>query len=267
MKTLLLNNTSWYHYGCKEVIKNLNNYYSPTTLCGNRDEIDISVIDEHDLIVLNGEGTLHHNAPWAKKFLGYIREAQRMGKQTHLVNTVWQQMGDEWKQIAAKCDIVEVREVLSQREIDCDATVILDASIHSEVPYIPTTTHDVCLGGDFYGNLDIDWDDYTKINIFNTPWVDLVNVLRNTQVLITGRHHELYAAIKAKTRVITVAGNTWKNEGFFHTMGTPELIMAPTRDNVKKTLDGYYDEYWDRVWYKLEMFDMKYKNLRNLTYE
>jgi polysaccharide pyruvyl transferase WcaK-like protein len=258
MKTLLLNDTSWYHYGCKEVINNLKNYYSPTTLCGNRDEIDISIIEQHDLIVLNGEGTLHHNAPWAKKFLGYISQAQQMGKQTHLVNSVWQQMSDEYKKIAAKCDVVEVREVLSQREIDCNASIVLDASIHSNVPNNHADKSEVCLGGDFYKKLKIDWHDYNKINIFNTSWQDLVNTLRNTNLLITGRHHEMYAALKAKTRVITVPGNTWKNEGFFHTMGTPELIMEPTRENIKKTLDGYYDEYWEILWKNLNNFEMKY---------
>jgi hypothetical protein len=258
MKTLLLNDTSWYHCGCKEVIENLKNYYSPTTLCGNRDELDISIIDQHDLVVLNGEGTLHHNAPWAKKFLRYVREAQKLGKQTHLVNTVWQGMSDEWKQVAAGCDVVEVREVLSQREIGCPTDVVLDASIHSSVPITQANKSEVCLGGDFYKKLSIDWEDYTKINIFSAPWNELVNILRNTGVLITGRHHEMYAALKARTRVINVPGNTWKNEGFFHTMGVPELIMTPTADNIKKTLDGYYDIHWDTLWNELDKFELKY---------
>jgi hypothetical protein len=258
MKALLLNDTSWYHYGCKEVIQNLKNYYNPITLCDNRGELDISILDQHDLIVLNGEGTLHHNAPWARKFLGYLQEAQRLGKQTHLINTVWQEMNDEWKQVAANCDVVEVREVLSQREIGCPADVVLDASLHSSVPVVPTNVSEVCLGGDFYNKLSIDWDDYTKVNIFSTPWNELVNILRDASVLITGRHHEMYAALKARTRVITVSGNTWKNEGFFHTMGVPELIIPPTKKNIKKTLDGYYDKYWEILWNNMNNFRLKY---------
>lgn len=262
MKTLLLNDTSWYHHGCKEVITVLKKYYTPSMLCGNRDEIDLSIIQEFDRVVLNGEGTLHHNAPWAKKFLGYIREAQRLGKETHIVNTVWQEMSADWADVINTAEVVEVREVFSRDEMTRTSgrtpVVVLDASLHSTVDYIPMEAVEICVGGSFYGELDVEWDTYTRINIFSDSWPTLVNTLRHAKLLITGRHHEMYAALRANIPVITVAGNTWKNEAFFHTIGVPELLLSPTRANIYDMLDGKYDSVWNEVWEKMNRMELKY---------
>lgn len=263
MKVLLLNDTSWYHYGCKEVIKVLSNYYNPTMLIDNRDEINTDIIEDFDLVVLNGEGTLHHNAPWAKKFLGYLKVAQEMGKQTHLVNSVWQEMGNDWDNVLQRCDVVEVREVLSKNEMSSKngkvPEVVLDASFHSETEYIQKEFNEVCLGGSFNNDLEINWDDYHRIDIFKMKWDDLVNTLRNSKLLITGRHHELYAALQARTPVMVVSGNTWKNEGFFHTAGVPELIMNPSNENISQVLNGTHDQLWNKVWNFLENCNYKYR--------
>jgi polysaccharide pyruvyl transferase WcaK-like protein len=262
MKTLLLNDTSWYHSGCKEVIQVLSNYYDPTMMCDNRNEIDLSIIQEFDRVILNGEGTLHHNAPWAKKFLGYLREAQRLGKETHIVNTVWQEMGNDWDDVLQNASLIEVRDVLSKNEMQTKnnktASIVLDASIHSDVEYKECEFTEVSVGGSFYGKLNLDWDTYNSIDIFKDSWFTLVNKLRHSRLLITGRHHEMYAALKARTPVITVPGNTWKNEAFFYTMNQFGLVMEPTRENIFDTLNGKYDNLWKEVWDTLDNMKLKY---------
>jgi len=262
MKTILLNDTSYYHNGCKEVMNNLIKYYKPTLLVHTNHKIDVAIIEDFDNIVLNGEGTMHHNNINAQKFLKYLQIAQRMNKRTHLVNSVWQNMSEDWNDVLKKCDTVEVREVLSKNEMTQKnkrlSEIVLDVSIHSTPEYINHPSNDVCLGGSFYGKIKIEWDKYHNIDIFKDTWTSLVNTLRNSKLLITGRHHEMYAALKARTPVMIVSGNTWKNQGFFYTANQPDLCMAPTYENILDTLRGKYKNNWNKIWDFLDNQTYKY---------
>ena len=66
-------------------------------LASVRGNIDIAqwpvdAFDEAELILINGEGTMHHDRPLAIQYLELLREAKRRGKKTALINTVWQSM-------------------------------------------------------------------------------------------------------------------------------------------------------------------------------
>jgi hypothetical protein len=105
---------------------------------------------------------MHHNNINAQKFLKDLQIAQRMNKRTHLVNSVWQNMSEDWNDVLKKCDTVEVREVLSKNEMTQKnkrlSEIVLDVSIHSTPEYIKHPSNDVCLGGSFYGKIKIEWD-------------------------------------------------------------------------------------------------------------
>jgi hypothetical protein len=259
VKTLLLNDTSHYHSGCKQVIKTLSEYYKPVNLCHTEHIITKEDIEDVDVVVLNGEGTMHHNAKNAVKFLTYLQIAQEMNKSTHVINTVWQDMDVKWKSVLMRCDILEVREVLSQRDIPCNAEVVLDASIHLPVKRIDVIREGVFVGGSFFGNIDVDFE-HQRINIFDNSWEGFVEQLQHAKLLITGRHHEMYAALQARTPVITIPGNTWKNEAFFHTVNKMNLLIPPTYDNVMNTLRGMYDDSWQEIWRFLDGYTYKFKN-------
>ena len=53
------------------------------------------------------------------------------------------------------------------------------------------------------------------IDIFNQHWRDFVSQLWYSNLLITGRHHEMYAACKAECPFVVIEGNTHKNQGLF----------------------------------------------------
>ena len=263
MKTILLNDTSIYHSGSKQSVKILSSYYKPELLISTYSSLDLSLINNFDRIILNGEGTLHHNQYNAIKFLKYLREAQKLNKDTLIVNSVWQSMSMDWKDVLEKCSLIEVRETLSQNEIyskyDIKPTVVLDISIHSDIEYEKIDSKEICVGGTFYGKINLNIENYTKIDVFSMCWPKLVNTIRSSKILITGRHHEMYAALQSRTPVIIISGNTWKNEGFFHTLKVPELIMPPTLDNIQDTINGKYNDSWQKVWNYLDNYDYKYR--------
>jgi len=261
MKTLLLNDTSAYHFGCKQVVDIINQNFAPIYRIATTEEIDTNLISTVDQVILNGEGTIHNNRANAVKFLKYLEIAQKLGKKTSIINTVWQNMDPMWVDVLNKCDIIEVREVLSYQclqKMGVESNVVLDLSIHKDVIEKPVLFNDVYTGGVFpKGRVTVDWD--TKpVDIFTQSWDELVNTLRNSKLLITGRHHEMYAALKARTPVIALPGNTWKNEGFFHTLEAEKLLISPTKENIDLILNGAYDKEWNKVWEYLDKYEYKY---------
>lgn len=238
---LLLNDTSRYHYGCQKVIESFEFDRSIKT-----NESPKVVFSEYSKVILNGEGTLHHDQKNADKFLRYLARAQEAGCETEIRNTVWQSMSPKYKEILSNCDKITVREVLSQQElskIGIEAEVELDRSLIPEVSYFPYEHVEVYEGQYFYNKSSESI--YPRIDIFKQDWDEMVNRLRNADVLITGRHHEMYAAIKARCRFIVIEGNTWKNRGLFETCGAKPIM---SKSLLPKVLSGEFDEEYDKIW-------------------
>lgn len=238
---LLLNDTSGYHYGCSKVIETFE--FDRSVKTNETPNIDFG---KYDKVVLNGEGTLHHNKPNAIKFLRYLAKAQQAGCETELVNTVWQNMNNDFDYVLSQCNKVTTREVLSRGEMlkhGVEAEVELDRSLIPEVEY-EEYDHVKVYEGQYFFNRNVE-SKYPRIDIFKQNWGEVVNRLRNADVLITGRHHEMYAAIKARCRFIAVEGNTWKNRGLFETCGAKPIM---NKGLLPRVLAGEFDEEYEKIW-------------------
>lgn len=246
MSVLLLNDTSAYHNGCKIVVQALTEKYQVTDTVttsnmtsGMFNEIDYS---KYDLVVLNGEGSVHDSARTGMMFLAELKKAQFQGIETKLVNTVWQNMSHKFDDVLKRCSEITVRELHSFMEIiqhGVSAKVVPDCSYFIYVPY-QQYDHVQIYEGQY-------WDEkgsgnYPSINIFNQSWNEIVNRLRHADLLITGRHHEMYAACKAKCRFLVKDGNTWKNRGLLDTVG------AEIPWDIDGILSGKYDEEYQKIW-------------------
>lgn len=238
MKVLILNNTSNYHYGCAKVMEYLHRdlvscgHEIVDSVLGNKSTlVDTFVnIEEADAVIVNGEGTMHHDKPVPHELLNILRNAKKLGKKTALINTVWQSMtlDDEMKDVL-RDTYISVREIMSAEELqksDIDVDIHLDLSYFNEVPEKVTPQRNLIVGKFF---MQKDWrpKDIPVIDIFKNDWNTIVNVLRNTEWFVTGRHHELYASCKARCPFSTLAGNTWKNEGLMKTAGVDIPVGAP----------------------------------------
>lgn len=262
---ILLNDTSFCHKGCIHLMNILKSYYSPDKIFKQMDNFTpIKDLPAKSTIIINGEGTMHHNARPAIKMLKYGHEAIKAGHRVELINSVWQAMDKKYLDIIKEFHNVEFREVLSHREAEEVGIITPDVSIHYDVPYKKISSTDVCIGGFFPSKtapLKLNWPHKCdRINVFETDWDDLVNQIRGAKVVVTGRHHEMYAALAARTPVITIPGNTWKNAGFFHTVGESVLAMEVNPQNVRDTLDGKYTNNWKNVWNYLDKYEYKYKS-------
>lgn len=254
MKTLLLNDTSHYHAGCVQVINYLKSFYSVTTAL--RQNTDLTKVDlkHYDRVILNGEGTMHHSARRGILFLDALRTAQGYGVKTYIVNTVWQDMPNTHDDVLQKCEIIEAREILSKNELikkhKVNATHSIDCSYYVSVPEVKYGRVEVYEGQYFKNNIKFQQPKgrFKRIDIFKQPWDEIVNRLRNSELLITGRHHEMYAACVAKCRFIAYPGNTWKNEGLLQSAG----VNIP--HNIDEILAGKYDAEYEKLWSYMDKF-------------
>ena len=216
MKTLLLNDTSSYHYGCKQVVSTFTFDHSIKT--DNYASVDAIDYSQYDKVILNGEGTMHHSSNIGYIFLNGLLRAQQAGCQTELLNTVWQQMPDH--PALKQCNRIVVRERNSHNELKemhgIDSEIKPDRSMIPAVEYKEYKHVEIYRGQYFNRERK---NDYPEINIFKQEWDEVVNRLRHSNLLLTGRHHEMYAAIKARCKFIVCKGNSWKNEGLLNQFG------------------------------------------------
>lgn len=239
MRVLVYNDTSEYHYGCKEVMHYLND-----ALASEGHERSDS-FSQCDAIVVNGEGTMHDRQNTAVVILDVMARALRMNKKVLLVNSVFQNMDLTDAEVdTLKNSYVSVREVKSQQHL---AEYGIEADVHLDFSYWqkPILEHkvvdkDLVCGEMFFRppyrsrNKDIE-----RVNIFNDTWADTINTIRGAEWFITGRHHEMYAACIAETPFVVLQGNTWKNEGLLETAG----VNIPSVHGY--SMDDIVDECWD----------------------
>ena len=246
MNILLINDASGYHSGCMEVLKSYDFKKSFKVNTFFRSQIKFK---DFNKMVINGEGTMHHNGVGSQAVMSWIIAALREKIPIELVNTVWQDMAPSWTPILKQLDKIEVREVLSQQDMlkrhGVESIVVPDRSIRSDVPY-KKYEYVEAYEGQYWHKRDISRfkGKLPRVNIFSHSWYELVNRLRHSDLLITGRHHEIYAAIKARCKFIIEDGNTHKNSGVFLSAGVPVFKDLQKKQDV---LDGKYNEEFEKL--------------------
>lgn len=248
---LLINNTERYHSGCKAVI---NYYRSKIPDLHIADDLDVDV-SAYDVVIANGEGTMHHNADRAFKIVDLLCSA----KYSMLVNTVWQANSLELTKRLVDINYVSVREVKSQYEIYNQIGIKfdrhLDLSYFTPIEYTDKPRYNIVAGNKM--NVPktkpkkpkikgVGEDGY--VDIFTQTWSDLVSQIKNSNLLITGRHHEMYAACVAETPFIVIEGNTHKNQGLFATamVDIPVLPFGCSNEEIIDAINNvknYTEEY------------------------
>ena len=129
---VLLNDTSEYHYGSAEVVKNIDFNVSYKTPPNRLD------LDGVTRVILNGEGTMHHDSVTAYLWLQLLKEAQAKNIPTEILNSVWQGMNRSVYKIVRKCENIEVRDVFSYNELKThgvDSKIVPDRSVRTPVRY------------------------------------------------------------------------------------------------------------------------------------
>lgn len=146
-KAVILNDTSIEaHHGCEIVMSNIKKLLLKINIktidtnpagvnCfNNKSFMDNMLIS--DLVIINGEGTLHHNQPRASELINVVKYVKENLKiPSVLINSTYQENGRKMAELMKYFDLIFVRESLSQKELK-------KYNIHSEV--VPDITFYKC---------------------------------------------------------------------------------------------------------------------------
>ena len=183
-----------------------------------------------DALVVNGEGSMHHDRRNCLDKMESIALSQAEGLPTYLVNTVWDSNHAALTPYLAACENIVVRGRSSAidlaRRHGVNSHIALDLSYHRPIDDEP--------GEDFAGGVVMTdhwasdaygfcWlsrsfaSDFRPIDMARMSWSALVNGLRTASMVLAGRHHAVYAACKARTPFVAIRGNCHKMEDILHT--------------------------------------------------
>ena len=278
MKALLLNDTRTEdHIGCQLGIENI-------LLCCQKNNIHIidtvklgedpclrvqEKLNAFDTIILNGEGTMHHDAPRALKYMIALKMAKSANKKCVIINSVWQ---DNFllNQFLDSCDLIFCREGLSAKEINKqgkDCQVVPDMTFYKDLPPNKTTYYKDILVVDSVDKSftkKLWWFAFrnrfrflamtsgyaTYMNKYKLrrllsflsfggvppkPGKVTLPLIEGSQKIVTGRFHAICLAMLYKKAFAAFSSNTHKVEGLLNDIGLPTEIILSRNEPLDKS--------------------------------
>ena len=189
-----------------------------------------------DMLLVNGEGTLHHDRPRARHLISLLRMAQENGIRTALVNTSWADMAEDCAPVLRNLDILSVREPASALRVEAMTgrrpDIMPDLSLQHPLSVARTAHRKGILVTDFYiPDFGIfmaanggDLARQRQLDMRRMGWRRTLYHVARCEVLVTGRFHGLCAALATRTPFVAWSGNTDKVEAFLGYLGAEELI-------------------------------------------
>jgi exopolysaccharide biosynthesis predicted pyruvyltransferase EpsI len=262
---VLINDTSKeeYHIGCVTVINNIRQlchshnikliktYSRNELLTGKFSDIKKTLQDQ-EIIIVNGEGSLHHhprtNTKWLLKLLNIMPHNKKMV----LINTLWQDMEklvDYDKQLD-KFNFISVRETLSYNSLlsmypKPEKLIITpDLIFATEIPnfaegYGDSVIHDI-------RNQLKEYDNYFPLSFisrgsyFNPKELTIPSLqgylkwLKSLEFHVTGRFHGVCLSSLMNIPFLAFPSNSHKIEGILGDMYCSNLLITSLDDIENK---------------------------------
>ena len=253
----LVNDTSKYHGGsfavCS-VLKEILKKYK-IQIETDRTETEYDSISKCDVVIVNGEGTIHDNKPRSIRLLKILKLGQELGKATVLCNTSWFNMTNEYDSVLKRLNNFTVREMLSKEELNkkhnIDPSISLDLSYWYKIPKlnniktIPISMTDVVSDISGFAKPKAD---FPYIDMRRSTWEQNLETISKSKLLLAGRYHSVYAACKTRTPFIPIRGNTNKIDGLIKWSGIPIKVAATFNEAlslINKVDQSMYDDFFD----------------------
>lgn len=211
------------------------------------DEDLMAKIDAVDTVIVNGEGTIHHGAGY--HLLAILGAAQRLHKQTLLVNAVFQET-DGFDDVLNRLTDFTLRDKKSfhhAKERGFHCRLVWDSSIAAEYDITPLTDFaDRTIVTDWHGERNEDTGRTALTYLAENPessyflpllsqsahtiWRRFPATLATADIVISGRHHGNYFAAKAGVPFICMPSNTYKIEGFIELLDEDIPLVSKTSE-------------------------------------
>ena len=256
-----MGHTVLYRYFVNKLADHARPTLAETVVALERDGKLMERLSQCDAVIVNGEGTLHHNR--GLEYIALLMLAKRQGKATLLVNALIQEMEADLD-VLNSLDAFYVRDTLSEayvkaRGIRCshapDSILAAKFSTGSKL--------------DFHGDLVVtDWHKSRDSDVGVTSsrllvdahaqerrqffplhapgaskhWSEAVAAIRTSCMVVSARHHGIYLAMMAGVPVIPLESNSWKIRALVEMHALPTItngdyssVIAQIRDNGANT--------------------------------
>ncbi|MES2144618.1 MAG: polysaccharide pyruvyl transferase family protein [Pseudomonadota bacterium] len=252
MKLFLANDTSTApHAGCKAVMRSLRAAVAGvpglevagTHFVGTA-EVDAAAFAQADIVMINGEGTIHHSGHRALFLMAMIDKAKRQGKRVLLVNALFQQYECSSDDLLAGLALLTVREPRSAafaRRYGGQAQLLLDSAADPAflAAGVALRLKDgIVIGGAHKDGLlerpfaGLQGD---RLRMGDADFEDIVATLRNAEIYLTGQHHGVYAAALAGCPFVATPSNSHKIEAFIEWTGLP-IPICLRHDEIRPAM-------------------------------
>ena len=203
-------------------------------LCDRMRALGHEIVPEgaaYDLMVCNGEGSMHHGRRPFRLKMEALRGALEAGRRAALVNTLWQDNPPDYDDVLRGLDLIVTREVRSRADLrdrhGIEARCAIDLSWFQPLPDAPPGPAVPVLATDFFSREFATFVRPTggplgtlpHLDMGATGWAETVRRMQGAALVVTGRHHGVYAACRAGVPFLALDGNSHKIAGLFEGSG------------------------------------------------
>lgn len=239
MKYQLINDCSHYHAGSALAADQIRSHLKSHGFSESGDA---------DTLVVNGEGTFHHNAPSALRIIEGLKK-HRGTKKIYFINSVWQNMSSAVPDVSLAC----LRERLSLNEFKnthpgvkvelapdisltfnqtqpasrSDKILVLDSVSNEVSERLKKVASD--LGGTFI-----------RMCEHGKDYRSLLTLVASYRAVITGRYHGAMFSAITGTPFLCAPSNTWKMRGFLSDLGLHNAFFKTEVELVNRAKIGAF---------------------------
>jgi hypothetical protein len=232
-------------------------------------------INNADAIVVNGEGTIHHNK--GLDLLAILKYAKDHRKPSYLTNALLQEMDDSWNDLFKSLDDINVRELKSHEYMnskDISNRLVLDSILEAKfddkithdyqnkiivTDWHSARSHDIGEASSKFiegrGERETEFLPYDHwMYIQDQSWRNQIANTQTAKLTVTARHHGMYIAMMSGTPFVVMPSNSHKIEG----MVRYSKIPIPFARN--------YEQLEEKAKYAIENPSI-FKDLKDFIYE
>jgi hypothetical protein len=252
MKILIYNNTMGFHCGSTAVME-----YLLATL-GREGHQAVGLVPNvplsyapfqamlatpFDALVINGEGTMHHDTQGARRIAEVMQHVTALGKKVYLVNSLWEDNTCVPLTLLNALNGLGVREICSAEALNAfgysGAKVSLDFSYFRELTpsdqAVTLTSEEIVTdfyvaGLGFVESVQGPFQGRQLVRLKDISWSDCVDLFSRASLVLTGRHHAVYAACRARVPFAVLDGNSHKIRGLIKGSGIDIPVARMPKD-------------------------------------
>ena len=135
------------HHGCSRVVTAINSLAdkngmvvvgsSPAHYDWRKDRAFLALLDSAAMVIVNGEGTIHHDRPAAWNLLAVGTHAKSLGIPAALINCGWESNSAELAGLLSNFALIAVRDSTSANELrrsGLECLIVPDLSLYLDAP-------------------------------------------------------------------------------------------------------------------------------------